>query len=161
MESSAGRWKRLDSVGDFLSSLNQPLQFRRPTDLLVDEVVRLLRPAARASGVVLKRRRVGSAIPELPIDGEKIKQVVINLVQNAIEAMPEGGDVVIETTLADGRAHLSVHDQGPGLPQGLDVFQLFVTTKAKGTGPGLPSRRSSSSMGRNHGAAGGAGLPSW
>jgi len=133
--------KRLDNlVGDFLQfSRANRLQFRRASlDGLVDEVVRLLRPAARASGVGLKRRRVGPAVPELPIDGEKIKQVVINLVQNAIEAMPEGGDVVIETTLADGRAHLSVHDQGPGLPQGLDVFQLFVTTKAKGTGLGLP-----------------------
>lgn len=133
--------KRLDNlVGDFLQfSRANRVQFRRASlDALVDEVVRLLRPAARATGVGLKRHRLGPAIPELPIDAEKIKQVVINLVQNAIEAMPDGGDVVIETTLADGRAHLSVHDEGPGLPMGLDVFQLFVTTKAKGTGLGLP-----------------------
>jgi signal transduction histidine kinase len=72
------------------------------------------------------------------MDGEKIKQVVINLVQNAIEAMPQGGEVVIETSLEDGRARLRIQDQGPGLPAGLDVFQLFVTTKARGTGLGLP-----------------------
>jgi signal transduction histidine kinase len=133
--------KRLDNlVGDFLQfSRTNRLQFRRTSlDGLVDEVVRLLRPAARASGVTFKRRRVGPPIPELPIDGEKIKQVVINLLQNAIEAMPGGGDVSVETMLADGRACLQVQDEGPGLPPGLDVFQLFMTTKASGTGLGLP-----------------------
>jgi signal transduction histidine kinase len=58
-------------------------------------------------------------------------------VQNAIEAMPGGGVVVVESGLLDGQARMVVHDTGPGLPEGLDVFQLFVTTKAKGTGLGL------------------------
>ena len=66
-----------------------------------------------------------------------MKQVVINLVQNAIEAMPGGGVVTVESGLVDGRATLIVKDEGPGLPEGLDVFQLFVTTKAQGTGLGL------------------------
>jgi len=66
-----------------------------------------------------------------------MKQVVINLVQNAIEAMPGGGVVTVESGLLDGRAVLVVRDSGPGLPEGLDVFQLFVTTKAQGTGLGL------------------------
>jgi signal transduction histidine kinase len=133
--------KRLDNlVGDFLQfSRAGRLQFRRASlDALLDEVVRLLRPAARAGGVGIRRRRSSPALPALPMDGEKIKQVVINLVQNAIEAMPQGGEVVIETALEDGRARLRIQDQGPGLPAGLDVFQLFVTTKARGTGLGLP-----------------------
>jgi signal transduction histidine kinase len=67
-----------------------------------------------------------------------MKQVVINLVRNAIEAQPEGGVVVVQTgAVADGAARLTVHDAGPGLPDSVDVFQVFVTTKAKGTGLGL------------------------
>ena len=66
-----------------------------------------------------------------------MKQVVINLVQNAIEAMPGGGVVTVASGLVDGRATMVVKDEGPGLPEGLDVFQLFVTTKAQGTGLGL------------------------
>jgi signal transduction histidine kinase len=66
-----------------------------------------------------------------------MKQVVINLVRNAIEAMPDGGVVVLESGAMDGRALVTVRDNGPGLPEGVDVFQLFVTTKPKGTGLGL------------------------
>lgn len=132
--------KRLDNlVGDFLQfSRSNRVQYR-PTalDALVDEVARLLRPEARASGVTLRRLRLGEAIPDLRVDPEKMKQVVINLVQNAIEAMPKGGVVTVESGLVDGRAVLVVRDSGPGLPEGLDVFQLFVTTKAQGTGLGL------------------------
>jgi len=132
--------KRLDNlVGDFLQfSRSNRVQYR-PTalDALVDEVARLLRPEARANGVSLRRARIGETIPDLRVDPEKMKQVVINLVQNAIEAMPEGGVVTVESGLVDGRAALVVRDSGPGLPEGLDVFQLFVTTKAQGTGLGL------------------------
>jgi signal transduction histidine kinase len=132
--------KRLDNlVGDFLQfSRSNRVQYR-PTNLdaLVDEVMRLLRPEARASGVTLRRQSIGEPMPDLRVDPEKVKQVAINLVQNAIEAMPGGGVVTVESGLVDGRAVLVVRDSGAGLPDGLDVFQLFVTTKAQGTGLGL------------------------
>ncbi len=132
--------KRLDNlVGDFLQfSRSNRVQYRPASlDALVDEVVRLLRPEARAAGVTLLRQRVGKPIPDLRVDPEKIKQVAINLVRNAIEAMPGGGVVTVESGLAGARAVMVVRDNGPGLPEGLDVFQLFVTTKAQGTGLGL------------------------
>ena len=132
--------KRLDNlVGDFLQfSRSNRVQYRPAAlDALVDEVARLLRPEARAAGVTLRRQRIGEAIPDLRVDPEKMKQVAINLVQNAIEAMPGGGVVTVESGLVDGRAVMVVRDSGPGLPEGLDVFQLFVTTKARGTGLGL------------------------
>ena len=131
---------RLDNlVGDFLQfSRSNRVQYR-PTslDALLDEVMRLLRPEARSAGVTLRRQRTGDAIPDLRVDPEKIKQVAINLVQNAIEAVSEGGVVTVESGLVGGRAQVVVRDDGPGLPEGLDVFQLFVTTKAQGTGLGL------------------------
>jgi signal transduction histidine kinase len=132
--------KRLDNlVGDFLQfSRSNRVQYRPASlDALIDEVTRLLRPEARAAGVTLRRERVAEPIPDLRVDPEKMKQVVINLLQNAIEAMPGGGVVTVESGLVEGRAVMVVRDAGPGLPEGLDVFQLFVTTKAQGTGLGL------------------------
>jgi signal transduction histidine kinase len=131
--------QRLDAlVGDFLLfSTTSRVQYR-PGNLpgLVDEVIRLLAPEAHQGGVSLAHRR-RAAIPDVPMDVEKMKQVVINLVRNAIEAMPGGGSVVVESGMAAGRAQLVVRDTGPGLPPDVDIFQLFVTTKPKGTGLGL------------------------
>jgi signal transduction histidine kinase len=132
--------RRLDSlVGDFLlfSRVDRIQNHAGDLDALLDDVLRLLQPEAAAVGVEFTRRRVGAALPEFHMDAEKIKQVVINLVRNAVEAMPAGGTVTIESGLVDGQAHLAVRDTGPGLPQGVDVFQLFMTTKPKGTGLGL------------------------
>jgi signal transduction histidine kinase len=133
--------RRLDElVGDFLLFSRADRVQHREADLdaLVDEVVRLLRPEARRAGVSLRREQAGASLAGgFRMDAEKVKQVVINLVRNAIEAMPEGGAVVVETGVQDGLVRLAVSDNGPGLPEGLDVFQLFVTTKPRGTGLGL------------------------
>ena len=80
-------------------------------------------------------------LPELAIDVEKMKQVLINLVRNGIEALSQGGEVRVRVRRAEGHVLLSVEDNGPGLPEGVDVFQLFVTTKAGGTGLGLSIAR--------------------
>ena len=132
--------RRLDGlVGDFLMfSRTSQMHFRAASlEFLVDEVVTLVHPEARKSGVSVRRQSLGDPIPELRMDVEKMKQAVLNLVRNAMEAMPEGGTVTVETGCVDGRARVVVQDTGPGLPPGLDIFQIFVTTKAKGTGLGL------------------------
>jgi signal transduction histidine kinase len=132
--------KRLDGlVSDFLELSRAGRLQRRPTDLdaLLDDVARLLRPEARGHGITLRRQSLDGAPPELALDGEKIKQVVINLVRNAIEAMQDGGVVTLESGADGGSAVVRVRDTGPGLPEGLDVFQLFVTNKPGGTGLGL------------------------
>jgi signal transduction histidine kinase len=132
--------RRLDGlVGDFLlfSRATRIQHEAGSLENVVDEVVRLLEPEARTAGVVLERRRAGAPVEHLRMDAEKMKQVVINLLRNAVEALPEGGHVSVESGASAHAAHLVVEDDGPGLPAGLDVFQLFVTTKAKGTGLGL------------------------
>jgi signal transduction histidine kinase len=132
--------QRLDAlVGDFLLfSRTNRLHFRSTNlDALLDEIVRLLRPEGRASGVTLRRHRPQEGLPRLPMDAEKMKQVFINLIRNAIEAMPDGGHVTVESRGAQNGLEVLVSDDGPGLPQALDVFQLFVSTKPGGTGLGL------------------------
>ncbi len=131
--------RRLDALaGDFL-------QFSRPNrgqpdlsdlDGVAEHVLRLLDPQSAAGGVRLTYQSC-HGLPPLAIDAEKMKQVLINLVRNAIEAMPAGGQVTFKVALRGDLAVLTVEDTGPGLPEGLDLFQLFVTTKPGGTGLGL------------------------
>jgi signal transduction histidine kinase len=132
---------RLDGlVGDFLlfSRINRLQHDPGSLDDIADEVLRLLRPEAEQASIVLTRAHPERPrLPKVPLDGERMKQVVINLVRNALEAVGPTGHVTVETGLADGRACLLVRDDGPGLPPGVDVFQLFVTTKPRGTGLGL------------------------
>ena len=132
--------RRLDRlVSDFLlfSRSGRLLEQSGDLDAVAADVVTLLAPEADAVQVRLEWRRVGDPARRLRMDAEKMKQVVMNLIRNACEAMPDGGRVALESGVVDGQARLVVRDTGPGLPEGLDVFQLFATTKPKGTGLGL------------------------
>jgi PAS domain S-box-containing protein len=77
-------------------------------------------------------------LPLVPVDREKIKQIILNLCKNAIEAMPDGGTLRCKAYQTVDRVTIEVADTGTGIPEGLDVFQLFNTTKPEGTGLGLP-----------------------
>jgi signal transduction histidine kinase len=77
-------------------------------------------------------------VPAILVDPEKIKQVILNLCKNAVEAMPEGGRLTVKATASEGEVMLEVTDTGEGIAHGIDVFQLFRTTKPEGTGLGLP-----------------------
>jgi len=76
--------------------------------------------------------------PLVPVDREKIKRVILNLCKNAVEAMPNGGILKCKAYQKANRVILEVADTGTGIPEGLDVFQLFKTTKPVGTGLGIP-----------------------
>jgi signal transduction histidine kinase len=71
---------------------------------------------------------------------DRLQQAVLNLVLNAIQAMPHGGRIALQISSADGLVRVSVTDTGPGLPQGLaeKLFDTRVTTKPGGSGLGLP-----------------------
>jgi signal transduction histidine kinase len=80
--------------------------------------------------------------PELPpmkVDPIKIKQTILNVCQNAVEAMPNGGTLSIKAYRQDSTIIIEVSDSGSGIPEGFDVFQIFNTTKPQGTGLGLPT----------------------
>ena len=82
-------------------------------------------------------------LPPAFVDADQITQVVVNLVQNAVEAMPDGGTMRIRTCAADGVVSVSVADTGIGIsPENLDkIFQPLFTTKARGIGLGLAISR--------------------
>ncbi|HEY8449035.1 MAG TPA: ATP-binding protein, partial [Bacillota bacterium] len=126
---------------------------RAPCDLnlLVERVLLLLEAQARECGVTIETA-LEPGLPVLVADGQQLRQVLYNLVLNAIEAMPDGGRLRVETALAgDGRqVVLQVRDTGVGIePDHLDrVAEPFFTTKAHGTGLGLAVVRS---IVNNHG----------
>ncbi len=135
---------RVASLAEEFLSLARPLALERePVDLcdVVREVVELQTPVAAEAGVTIEP--VTDELPEgILADRARIKQVLINLIANAIEAMrsQDGGTVRIECrTLDSDYVEVRVADTGPGIDPAVadQIFQAFVTTKEAGTGLGL------------------------
>ena len=136
-------------VGSFLDYARPP--HTDPEPIYVNSAVQLtlqfLRPECDASEVDL-HVAMDPNLPKVRIDIEHLRQVLINLVQNAVQAMTSGGDLYVETRTQDrfrigGGARrwvqITVRDTGPGIAPGLlaNLFVPFVTTKQQGTGLGL------------------------
>ncbi len=105
---------------------------------LLDSVIQLAAHAVGRSSVQL-RKLAPPDLPPVEGDPEMVKQMLLNLVINAIQAMPEGGEVVVSASARDGNMLLAVQDQGCGVaPEIRDkIFNPFFTTKNGGTGLGL------------------------
>jgi signal transduction histidine kinase len=75
----------------------------------------------------------------VPLDAEKFKRAVLNLVINALEAMPEGGKLVLGASARDGELTVDIADTGPGIPEDIqqDLFKPYFSTKDRGSGMGL------------------------
>jgi len=120
------------------------LRFARPQPLRLatgdlrataDATVALVAPEAEALGVAIEIAP-GTAV-WAEFDDEKMKQVLLNLLRNAIEATEPGGTVAVDVAQRDRIACLDVVDEGPGVPSGAPIFEPFFTTKEQGTGLGL------------------------
>jgi len=123
------------------------LNFARPSpphfktiemDGLLDSVIILAQHAGETSRRELKKD-IQPGLSRLECDPEQLKQVLLNLVMNAIQATPQGGTVVLAAREDGNKVTIDVHDQGPGISaDSLDrVFDPFFTTKQNGTGLGL------------------------
>lgn len=106
---------------------------------LLRELAAAWQPFAAQRGVDLHLALAGG-LPPILADADKLRRVLENLLKNAVEAIDQGpGSVTLRAeALAEGGVRLSVEDTGPGMPEGIDPFRLFETTKAAGTGLGLP-----------------------
>lgn len=133
--------KRLDSI------LKSILTFARPVDAgsgLAD-LNRIVRDTMELMGLACESQSIEPVLglaEELPLvkaDPELIKQCLINLVKNSVEAMPKGGLLAVRTGLSGSRVVLEVEDTGQGIaPEIRDkVFSPFFSTKGRGSGLGL------------------------
>lgn len=103
---------------------------------VAEDAARLVRRVQRRDVAVRVLRSEG--LPALPIDVAKVRQVVINLLNNAVEHSPAGQDVLVEVTREGDDAVLRVRDRGPGLPPQIqaDVFAAFVRDARERTSAG-------------------------
>lgn len=122
------------------------LDFARPSggdrelvdiNRLLAEVLTLTGQPALKNGVTT--RLDAGVVPEMEGDGEQLKQAFLNLVLNALQAMPAGGSLTISTALTAGTLEVRFTDTGGGIPrENLDrIFNPFFTTRGEGTGLGL------------------------
>jgi len=144
--------RRLDRVVKTFLDFSRPLEVRlQEVDLavLAAEVADLFGPQARLAGIALRFETgengaaASTSLAPSPMiirgDPDMLKQAILNLVTNALEAMKSGGNLVLRAMRVNGTVTLSVADDGPGIPPELreKVFQLYFTTKTKGSGIGL------------------------
>lgn len=139
-------------VGDEIRRLSELvsefLDFARPNPLdqelcsiraLCERAVQIVGPSAEASQVTLSLELLEKDI-ELEIDGAKVEQVLLNVLQNAVEAIAPtgGGSVVVRSRRQPRRVVIEVEDDGPGLSSpDAPIFDAFFSTKPQGTGLGL------------------------
>jgi PAS domain S-box-containing protein len=140
--------KEVARLEEFLSEVtditkpSQPKKIMTNINSVVEEVSAFLHEELRVRHVVFQTS-LDPQIPEISVDPKQMRQVLINVMKNAMEAMPEGGRLSITTQLQEDRVKVRIIDTGQGImPEELkSIFDPFVTTKAKGTGLGLAISR--------------------
>ena len=134
---------RLDAVVKRFLDFSRPMEVRlEPTQLadLLKEVMEVARPELELTNVQVAQL-IPIGIPEVFVDRALLKQAILNLVLNAVEAMPTGGMLQLTLSRRGEMAEITVGDTGKGIPPELrqKVFQLFFTTRPGGSGIGLAS----------------------
>lgn len=104
---------------------------------VIEEVLVLQKLGHRAAGIAVNLE-CENPLPRVMLDAAKIKQVILNLCKNAVEAMPNGGCLSIRVYPSGPRIVMEIADNGVGVPGDVDIFRLFKTTKSGGSGLGLP-----------------------
>ncbi len=146
------RIQRLQNECDRLVVVsNDFLRFARAENLqlhsadlndVIGDMVDFLSPTAKTKNISITWIPGGS-LPPVMLDQDLFKQAVLNLLINAEQAMPDGGEIVLQTSRSAASVRLDVIDTGAGIPRDVlpKIFTPFHTTKPGGTGLGLPTMR--------------------
>ena len=145
VESILAEVRRLDSLTkEFMEFSREQRLDLKSIDVrrFLHRIVDLWQPVAGARAIALTFD-APPAVPPVTADEEKLHRVFDNLVKNAIEAIDRGpGHVAIQVTAMNANAiRIAVTDTGPGIPESVQVFRLFETTKPEGSGVGLAVAR--------------------
>lgn len=141
LQVAKGEISRLDYiVTQFLDALRPRPPRLAPTSLneVVEETLSLLRPEIENRNQELVKK-LAKDLPTASFDAAQIKQVLVNLLKNAMQAITRGGTITVKTGSSSDSVYVSVCDDGPGIPQEQlnRIFEPFYTTKKKGSGLGL------------------------
>ncbi len=138
--------RMVDIINSYLSRARGPLQRHDPLNIneLILDTVELLKPIFQQHNVQV-RTALADSLPLLSGDGASLQRVLINLLDNAVDAIERGGTVTITTTVSNSPDSkppgltIEVKDTGMGIAPELlpKIFEFFVTTKAPGKGTGL------------------------
>jgi signal transduction histidine kinase len=143
--------RHIDIIDSEIHRLDRVVQtlvdFTRPRDLhledvdlrrLLDDVAQLAAPDAEQHGVTIDRQRASQPLP-VKVDLDLMKQALLNVVINGVQAMPQGGLLTIAAHRDENVIVVAVSDQGGGIPPEAQdkIFELYFTTKKDGSGIGL------------------------
>jgi signal transduction histidine kinase len=141
MEIISSEIMRLDRVVKTFLDFTRPVQLNlsdvRLRDLM-EEIAGLARPQAAAAGIeIVEQIQVEDST--ITVDVDLLKQAVLNIVVNAIEAMPGGGTLRFDAVLKGDDAEIRIADSGSGIPPDVreKIYDLYFTTKKHGSGIGL------------------------
>jgi two-component system nitrogen regulation sensor histidine kinase NtrY len=128
-------------IGRFSEFARMPQPQRKPTQIneVVRSVLRVFQAQLREKSQVNVRTELESELPEISADPELLHRALSNLITNALDALPQGGEIIVQTKSFGNRIELSVSDTGSGLTQEEcgRLFTPYYTTKQHGTGLGL------------------------
>jgi signal transduction histidine kinase len=143
--------RHIDIIGSEIHRLDRVVQilvdFTRPRDLhmeeidfrrLLEDVAQLAAPDAAQHGVTISRS-LSSRPLRVKVDTDFMKQAVLNVVLNGVQAMPQGGALAISMRQEEDMVVTEIRDQGEGIPAEVQdkIFELYFTTKPDGSGIGL------------------------
>jgi two-component system, NtrC family, sensor histidine kinase HydH len=140
-----GEVHRLNSIVEQFLSLARPLKIKPEAlrvQAVLNELATLVEGEAQQSKVQI-RVVAPLTLPPLKADREYLRQTLLNLILNGLQAMPEGGTLTMEAKTSNGNFLISVTDTGIGIaPENRTrIFEPYFTTKAKGSGLGLAIAR--------------------
>lgn len=131
----------LADLSDYNNARNLHKSETNPYRLL-SSIVKSVRPSLSEQHVDIQLNKE-SAVPSFYIDSTKIREVLLNLIRNAAEAMPGGGKIICSIFTDGEHLYIQILDNGPGIPEEYlpTLFDTFVTHKKDGTGLGLSIAR--------------------
>jgi signal transduction histidine kinase len=130
-----------ESVEQFLKMARPPALQKSRSNLnkCLEHVLELFEP--RATEQNIKVTKDLDNLPDINLDSKLCGQAILNILENALDAIKESGNIVIRTYTKQKKIFVEIEDDGPGIPDELKsrVFDMYFTTKDSGTGMGLPS----------------------
>ena len=143
--------RHMEVIGNEIHRLDRVVQilvdFTRPRDLhleevdtrsLLEEVAALAAPDAAQHDIKVSEEFPAESLP-IRVDADLMKQAILNLVLNGVQAMPHGGTLTLAARREEESVVIEVRDQGGGIPPEVQekIFELYFTTKKDGSGIGL------------------------